>query len=94
MITKTIKLETTQNAALNAVAHHETHGNVSHAIREAIEWYLNTTPQTRRQKRITNSPEHILSDVQYNVQNPCQIATIIFAKEKDFYLHSDVANGT
>lgn len=60
MITTTVKLNHMQHAALNAVANHETHGNLSHAIREAIEWYLNTTPDTRNAKRLTNSPEHIL----------------------------------
>ncbi len=60
MISMTVKLEETQHAALTAVAHHETSGNTSHAIREAITWYLNTTPETRKEKRLTKDTQHIL----------------------------------
>lgn len=52
----TIRINPTTAANLRAIANHETSGNISHAIREALHTYSQMT----REERNTNRSEHIL----------------------------------
>ncbi len=52
----TIRLDAITQANLRSIANHETSGNISHAIREAITFYTETSPEERN----TNRTQHVL----------------------------------
>ncbi len=52
----TLRIDTITAATLRTIAQHETSGNISHALREAISTYTRLSPQQRN----TNRSLHIL----------------------------------